>query len=38
MIPPYHDGRSRPFARLSFASLNEREIPEAVRRMAAALQ
>ena len=31
------DGRSRPFARLSFASLDERELPEAVRRMAAAM-
>jgi GntR family transcriptional regulator/MocR family aminotransferase len=30
------DGRSLPFARLSFAWLNERELPEAVRRMAAA--
>jgi len=30
------DGQSRPFARLSFAWLNEREIPEAVKRMAAA--
>ena len=30
------DGRSRPFARFSFAWLNERELPEAVRRMAAA--
>jgi GntR family transcriptional regulator/MocR family aminotransferase len=30
------DGRSIPCARLSFAWLNERELPEAVRRMAAA--
>src|SRR5262249_1694052 len=30
------DGQPRPFARLSFAWLNERELPEAVRRMAAA--
>jgi GntR family transcriptional regulator/MocR family aminotransferase len=30
------DGRPRPYARLSFAWLAEREIPEAVRRMAAA--
>ena len=30
------DGRPRPFARLSFAWLDERELPEAVRRMAAA--
>ena len=30
------DGRSRPYGRFSFAWLNEREIPEAVRRMAAA--
>jgi GntR family transcriptional regulator/MocR family aminotransferase len=30
------DGRSRPFARVSFAWLNERELPEAVKRMAAA--
>jgi GntR family transcriptional regulator/MocR family aminotransferase len=30
------DGLPRPFARLSFAWLNERELPEAVRRMAAA--
>ena len=30
------DGQSKPFARLSFAWLNERELPEAVRRMAAA--
>jgi GntR family transcriptional regulator/MocR family aminotransferase len=30
------DGRSMPFARFSFAWLNERELPEAVRRMAAA--
>jgi GntR family transcriptional regulator / MocR family aminotransferase len=30
------DGRPRPFARFSFAWLNERELPEAVRRMAAA--
>jgi len=32
------DGRPQPFARFSFAWLNERELPEAVRRMAAALQ
>jgi GntR family transcriptional regulator/MocR family aminotransferase len=31
------DGRSTPFARFSFAWLDERELPEAVRRMAAAL-
>jgi len=31
------DGKSKPFARFSFAWLNERELPEAVRRMAAAL-
>jgi GntR family transcriptional regulator/MocR family aminotransferase len=31
------DGRPKPYARLSFAWLDEREIPEAVRRMAAAL-
>jgi DNA-binding transcriptional MocR family regulator len=30
------DGRPTPFARFSFAWLNEREIPEAVKRMAAA--
>jgi GntR family transcriptional regulator/MocR family aminotransferase len=30
------DGRSIPFARFSFAWLNERELPEAIRRMAAA--
>ncbi len=30
------DGQSRPFARFSFAWLNERELPEAVKRMAAA--
>ena len=30
------DGRPKPFARLSFAWLNERELPEAVKRMAAA--
>jgi GntR family transcriptional regulator/MocR family aminotransferase len=30
------DGQPRPFARLSFAWLNERELPEAVKRMAAA--
>ena len=30
------DGQSHPFARFSFAWLNERELPEAVRRMAAA--
>jgi len=29
-------GQSLPFARLSFAWLNERELPEAVKRMAAA--
>jgi GntR family transcriptional regulator / MocR family aminotransferase len=32
------DGRPRPFARFSFAWLNERELPEAVKRMAAALR
>jgi GntR family transcriptional regulator/MocR family aminotransferase len=32
------DGQGTPFARLSFAWLDEREIPEAVRRMAAALR
>ena len=32
------DGRSRPFARFSFAWLNERELPEAVKRLAAALE
>jgi GntR family transcriptional regulator/MocR family aminotransferase len=31
------DGKPKPFARFSFAWLNERELPEAVRRMAAAL-
>jgi GntR family transcriptional regulator/MocR family aminotransferase len=30
------DGEPKPFARFSFACLNERELPEAVRRMAAA--
>ena len=30
------DGQPKPFARFSFACLNERELPEAVRRMAAA--
>lgn len=30
------DGQPKPFARLSFAALDERELPEAVRRMAAA--
>lgn len=30
------DGRRKPFARFSFAWLNERELPEAVKRMAAA--
>jgi len=30
------DGQSKPFARFSFAWLNERELPEAVKRMAAA--
>jgi GntR family transcriptional regulator / MocR family aminotransferase len=30
------DGQSKPFARLSFASLSERELPEAVKRMATA--
>ena len=30
------DGRPKPFARMSFAWLNERELPEAVRRMYAA--
>ena len=30
------DGEPRPLARFSFAALNERELPEAVRRMAAA--
>ena len=30
------DGQSIPFARFSFAWLNERELPEAVKRMAAA--
>jgi DNA-binding transcriptional MocR family regulator len=29
------DGKPRPLARFSFAWLNERELPEAVRRMAA---
>jgi GntR family transcriptional regulator/MocR family aminotransferase len=32
------DGKPRPFARFSFAWLNERELPEAVRRMAQALR
>jgi DNA-binding transcriptional MocR family regulator len=31
------DGRPAPFARFSFAWLNERELPEAVKRMAAAV-
>jgi GntR family transcriptional regulator/MocR family aminotransferase len=31
------DGQPRPFARFTFAWLNERELPEAVRRMEAAL-
>jgi GntR family transcriptional regulator/MocR family aminotransferase len=31
------DGQPKPFARFSFAWLNERELPEAVKRMAAAL-
>jgi GntR family transcriptional regulator/MocR family aminotransferase len=31
------DGRARPFLRLGFASLDERELREAVRRLAAAL-
>lgn len=31
------DGQQKPFARFSFAWLNERELPEAVKRMAAAL-
>lgn len=31
------DGRTTPFARFSFAWLNERELPEAVKRMAAAI-
>ena len=30
------DGQPKPFARFSFAWLKERELPEAVRRMAAA--
>ena len=30
------DRRSKPFARFNFAALDERELPEAVRRMAAA--
>ncbi|MGH9387699.1 MAG: hypothetical protein ACRD2N_25865 [Vicinamibacterales bacterium] len=30
------DGQQKPFARFSFARLNERELPEAVKRMAAA--
>lgn len=30
------DGQPKPFARFSFAWLNERELPEAVNRMAAA--
>jgi len=32
------DGRARPFARLGFASLSERELAEAARRMASALR
>ena len=32
----HYDGRPHPFARFNFASLNERELPEAVKRMAAA--
>src|SRR5262249_14741518 len=32
------DGQPKPFARLSFAALNERELPEAVKRMAGALR
>lgn len=32
------DGQPKPFARLSFAWLNERELPEAVKRMDAALK
>jgi GntR family transcriptional regulator/MocR family aminotransferase len=32
------DGQQQPYARFSFAWLNERELPEAVRRMAAALK
>jgi GntR family transcriptional regulator / MocR family aminotransferase len=31
------DGRRRPFVRLGFAAIDERELREAVRRMAAAL-
>lgn len=31
-----YDGQSKPFARFSFAWLNERELPEAVKRLAAA--
>jgi GntR family transcriptional regulator/MocR family aminotransferase len=31
------DGRSRPFTRLGFASLSERELAEAARRLASAL-
>ncbi len=31
------DGRKRPFLRLGFAALDEKELREAVRRMAAAL-
>lgn len=30
------DGRAIPFARFSFAWLNERELPEAIKRLAAA--
>jgi GntR family transcriptional regulator/MocR family aminotransferase len=30
------DGQTKPFGRFSFAWLNERELPEAVRRLAAA--
>jgi hypothetical protein len=32
------DRRPKPFGRFSFAWLNERELPEAVRRLAAAMQ
>jgi GntR family transcriptional regulator / MocR family aminotransferase len=31
------DGQPTPFARFSFAWLNERELPDAIRRMAAAI-
>jgi GntR family transcriptional regulator/MocR family aminotransferase len=31
------DGKPKPFARFSFAWLSERELPEAVRRMASGL-